>query len=112
MGVTMNLGTLTTDNFIMAGSAAGVLLQGTAYVRNETQDLRVKVVPSLGETVAIAGGLAGGPIVGVGAFILQKLLRNPIGNIFAYDYTVTGKWDDPVVTKVQRPQQEKRNIRR
>lgn len=110
--VTMNLGTLTTDNFIMAGSAAGVLLQGTAYVRNETQDLRVKVVPSLGETVAIAGGLAGGPIVGVGAFILQKLLRNPIGNIFAYDYTVTGKWDDPVVTKVQRPQQEKRNIRR
>ena len=110
--VTMNLGTLATDNFVMAGSAAGVLLQGTAFVRNETQDLRVKVVPSLGETVAIAGGLAGGPIVGVGAYILQKLLRNPIDKIFAYDYTVTGKWDDPVVTKVQRPQQEKRNIRR
>ena len=70
------------------------------------------MIPSLAETIAIAGGLAGGPIVGVGAYILQKILQNPFDKIFAYEYTVTGKWEDPVVTKITAPQPEKKTIRR
>ena len=110
--VKMNLGEMRTDDFFMRGSAAGVIMQGSADVRTETQNLRVRVIPSLAETFAIAGGLAGGPIVGVGAYILQKILKNPIGKIFAYEYTVTGKWDDPVVSKIAAPQPVKKPIRR
>ena len=110
--VKMDLGEMKTDDFFMRGSAAGVIMQGTADTRTETQNLKVKVIPSLAETIAIAGGLAGGPIVGVGAYLLQKILRNPIDKIFAYEYTVTGKWEDPVVTKVAIRQPEKKTIRR
>ncbi len=110
--VKMDLGEMKTDDFFMRGSAAGVIMQGTADTRTETQNLKVKVIPSLAETIAIAGGLAGGPIVGVGAYILQKILQNPFDKIFSYEYTVTGKWEDPVVTKVAAPQAQKRNIRR
>ena len=110
--VKMDLGEMKTDDFFMRGSAAGVLMQGSADARTETQNLKVKVIPSLAETIAVAGGIAGGPIVGVGAYILQKILQNPIGKIFAYEYTVTGKWDDPVATKVARPQPEKKTFRR
>ncbi len=110
--VKMDLGEMKTDDFFMRGSAAGVIMQGSADARTETQNLKVKVIPSLAETIAIAGGLAGGPIIGVGAYILQKILQNPFDKIFAYDYTVTGKWEDPVVTKVAVPQPEKKAIRR
>ena len=110
--VKMDLGELKTDDFFMRGSAAGVIMQGTADARTETQNLKVRVIPSLAETIAIAGGLAGGPIVGVGAYILQKILQNPFDKIFAYEYTVTGKWEDPVVTKITAPQPEKKTIRR
>ncbi len=110
--VKMDLGEMKTENFFMRGSAAGVIMQGSADVRTETQNLKVKVIPSLAETIAVAGGLAGGPIVGVGAYILQKILQNPFDKIFAYEYKVTGKWDDPIATKVARPQPEKKIIRR
>ena len=110
--VKMDLGEMKTDDFFMRGSAAGVIMQGTADTRTETQNLKVRVIPSLAETIAIAGGLAGGPIVGVGAYILQKILQNPFDKIFAYEYTVTGKWDDPIVTKITTPQSDKKTIRR
>ena len=110
--VKMDLGELKTDDFFMRGSAAGVIMQGSADARTETQNLKVKVIPSLAETIAVAGGLAGGPIVGVGAYILQKILQNPFDKIFAYEYTVTGKWDDPIATKVARSPAEKKTIRR
>jgi len=43
----------------------------------------------------------GGPAVGLGAFILQKIFKDPLGQIVAYDYAVTGTWDNPVVTKIK-----------
>ena len=110
--VKMELGEMKTDDFFMRGSAAGVIMQGSADVRTETQNLKVRVIPSLAETIAVAGGLAGGPIIGIGAYILQKILQNPFDKIFSYEYTVTGKWDDPVVAKATRPQPEKKMIRR
>lgn len=110
--VRMDLGELQTDDFFMRGSSAGVIMQGTADARTETQNLNVRVIPSLAETFAVAGGIAGGPVIGIGAYILQKILQNPLDKIFAYQYTVTGKWDDPVVTKVQAPQPERKPNRR
>jgi uncharacterized protein YhdP len=45
--------------------------------------------------------LLGGPVVGLGVFLAQKLLNDPFGQIAAYDYAVTGTWSDPNVTKIQ-----------
>ena len=33
--------------------------------------------------------------------ILQRLLKNPLGQIFAFDYEVSGTWTDPKVAKLQ-----------
>lgn len=110
--VKMDLGEMQTDDFFMRGSSAGVIMQGTADARTESQNLKVKVIPNLAETFAVAGGIAGGPVIGIAAYLLQKILQNPFDKIFAYEYNVTGNWDDPVVAKVSRPQQEKKIIRR
>jgi uncharacterized protein YhdP len=35
--------------------------------------------------------------------IAQRVLKNPLGQIFAYQYTVTGSWSDPKVVRVIAP---------
>jgi hypothetical protein len=69
----------------------------------ETQNLRVTIQPRLEDTVAVAGALLGGPVVGLGTFIANKVLKNPIGQAATFEYTVTGNWAEPVVTKLARP---------
>jgi uncharacterized protein YhdP len=36
----------------------------------------------------------------VAALALQKLLRDPVGQILAFEYSVTGTWSDPQVSKI------------
>jgi uncharacterized protein (TIGR02099 family) len=102
---TINNGVLATNDFVMQGPAALVNMAGVTDLAKETQNLRIKVVPGVGEGVAVAGAFLGGPIVGVTAYVLQKLLKDPVGHIIAYEYQVTGTWENPQVAKLgQGPQ--------
>ena len=40
-----------------------------------------------------------GAAVGAGSLLAQKVLSDPIEQMFSYDYDVTGSWSDPVVTR-------------
>jgi uncharacterized protein YhdP len=35
--------------------------------------------------------------------LISKLLKNPIGKVVAYEYQVTGSWDNPQVTRISAP---------
>jgi uncharacterized protein YhdP len=95
-------GVIRLKEFRMRGSAADVEMSGDADIAHETQNLRVRVVPSLGDSAAIGVALVN-PVAGVAAAIAQRILKNPLGQIFAFDYTVTGSWADPKVVKVLPP---------
>jgi uncharacterized protein YhdP len=97
-------GVASTDNLRMTGPAARINMSGQVDLARETQKLRVKVSPQLSDTFSVAGALIGGPIAGVAAFVAQKLLKDPLDQIAAYEYDVTGTWVEPVVVKVERPQ--------
>ncbi len=100
---TIAKGVLTTDDFRMAGPAAAVVIKGDTDLANEVQNLHVKVVPVLGDSIAAVAGLALlNPVVGLGTLIAQRLLRDPLGQIFAYEYAVTGHWADPKVERMSR----------
>ena len=86
----------------MRGSAADVEMSGQTDLARETQDLRVRVVPSLGDSAALGIGIVN-PIAGVAAALAQRILKNPLGQIFAYDYAVSGSWTDPKVVKILPP---------
>jgi uncharacterized protein YhdP len=87
----------------MNGPAAKVRMGGVADLARETQNLRVVIEPRLEDTLAVAGALLGGPVVGVGAFIASKVLKNPISQAASFEYAITGTWADPVITKVPKP---------
>jgi uncharacterized protein (TIGR02099 family) len=99
----INKGLMATNDFVINGTAAIVTMEGSVNLVEENQNLRVKVIPAASDTVAIATTLLGGPVAGLVSYVLQKLLKNPFGQIAAYNYAVTGTWDDPQVNKIQLP---------
>jgi uncharacterized protein YhdP len=86
-------------DFGMRGSAAQVSMSGEVDLAKETQNLRVRVVPSLGDSAATVIALVN-PLLAIPAAIAQKILKDPLGHIFAFDYSVTGGWADPKVAKL------------
>ncbi len=97
--VAVERGIMKTDDFELAGPAARVLISGSADVAAETQNLTVNVQPALSDSVSV-GVLIANPAVGVATYLAQKVLRDPLGQIFAFRYSVTGSWADPVVAKL------------
>jgi uncharacterized protein YhdP len=93
-------GTLFTQDFEIAGPSAHVSLAGEASLPLETQHLTLKVVPEVGEGVAIAATVLGTPVMGLTTLLVQKLLQNPLGKAVSYEYLVTGSWDNPSVTRL------------
>jgi uncharacterized protein YhdP len=92
-------GTLQLKQFNMAGPAAEVAMSGSVGLADETQELKVRVVPSLGGTASTAVAIVN-PVAGVAAAIAQKVLKNPLGQIFSHEFDVSGSWADPKVTKI------------
>jgi uncharacterized protein YhdP len=41
------------------------------------------------------------PIWGLGAFILDKILKNPLGQALTFEYRVTGTWTEPKVDRLK-----------
>ena len=96
-------GVLLTDDFEISGSSAFVSLSGEVSLPQETQALTMKVVPEVGEGMALAATVLGTPVLGLSTLLVSKLLRNPLGKAVAYEYQVTGSWDNPVVARTSAP---------
>ena len=84
-------------------------MHGSVDLGRETQSLRVKVSPQISDTVSVAGALIGGPVAGVAAFLAQRLLKDPLNQIAAYEYDISGSWSEPQVVKVERAATEAEN---
>ena len=94
-------GVMKVEEFRMRGSAAEVEMTGETDLARETQNLKLRIVPSLGGSAATAIAIVN-PLAGLLAAGVQWVLKNPLGQIFAYDYAVTGSWSDPKVEKLTR----------
>jgi uncharacterized protein (TIGR02099 family) len=103
--VRVDRGVLTTDNLKLVGPAAKVEIAGAADLEHETQRLQVKVQPALSAGVSAGAALlflanpVVGAAVGAGSLLAQKILQDPIEQMFSYTYNVAGSWSDPVVTR-------------
>jgi uncharacterized protein YhdP len=97
--VAVSNGVLNTQNMEILGPAARVQMAGSADLKNETQDIKVRVQPKFSDSVA-TGVLIASPVIGATAWVFNKVFGNPLDNAFAYDYAVTGGWADPKVDKV------------
>ncbi len=93
-------GVLSTDNLKMRGVSATVLMDGSADIGKETQNLHVVVIPDFNVgTAAVLYGIAVNPVIGLGSFLAQLFLKNPVAKAFTFQYKVSGPWKEPMVSK-------------
>lgn len=95
-------GVASTQNLRLSGLQAAVLMAGNADIAHETQDLQVVVLPELNTASASLAYAAINPAIGLGAFLGQWLLREPLRQASAREFRITGGWDDPKVERVER----------
>ena len=57
----------------------------------------------MGDTASTVVGLLN-PLAGEATLIAGRLLKNPLGQVFAFQYVVSGGWADPKVEKASGPQ--------
>jgi uncharacterized protein YhdP len=96
-------GVATTNNLRMRGAAAVVLLEGSADLEHETEDVRVVVVPEINAGTASLAYAIINPAVGLGTFLAQYFLRKPLMAASTREFHVTGAWDEPKVERIERP---------
>ncbi|HEX6321727.1 MAG TPA: YhdP family protein [Burkholderiales bacterium] len=92
-------GVMALQDFHMRGATADVAMTGKVDLARETQDLRVRVMPSLGGSASTVIALVN-PLLAIPAAIAQKILKDPLGQIFAFNYAVTGGWAEPNVERL------------
>lgn len=93
-------GSATTRNVEITSSAADIKMSGRIGMEAEDYDMVMQVRPHASAATFTGGALAGGPVVGVGLVLIQKLLR--LDKKSRDEYTISGSWDDPVVTQIKR----------
>jgi uncharacterized protein (TIGR02099 family) len=96
-------GVATTNNLQMKGVNAAVLMEGSADITREQQDIKVVVVPEINAGTASLIATAINPAIGLGTFLAQFLLREPLQAATTQQFHISGSWDDPKVEKIDQP---------
>lgn len=93
-------GIAATNNLQMKGVSAAVLMEGSADIDRETQNLRVVVVPEINAGTASLVATVINPAVGLGTFLAQMFLRGPLIEAATQEFRIDGAWSDPHVARV------------
>jgi uncharacterized protein YhdP len=100
--VTIEQGMAATNNLQMKGVNAAVLMEGKADIARETQDLKVVVVPEINAGTASLVATVINPAIGLGTFLAQLFLRQPLMRAATQEFHITGTWADPRMARVPR----------
>ncbi|MDH5611461.1 MAG: DUF3971 domain-containing protein [Gammaproteobacteria bacterium] len=91
-------GYASSNNIDVKAAAANMKLKGRIGMVDKDYDLLMQVKPNSSAAAFTGGTLAGGPILGAGLVLINKLLGLEAS---AYDeYKITGSWDEPKVDKI------------
>ncbi|MDD2918209.1 YhdP family protein [Rhodoferax sp.] len=101
--VTIEKGMARTNNLQMKGVNAAVLMEGSADIARETQDIKVVVIPEISSgTASLLLATVINPAIGLGTFLAELFLRRPMIESATQEFHIDGSWADPHITKVLR----------
>ena len=100
--VSIEQGIARTSNLQMKGVNAAVLMDGSADIGRETQNVKVVVIPEINAGSASLIASAINPLMGLTSFLAQVILRKPLIDANTQEFLVDGTWADPRVTRVER----------
>ena len=98
--VKIERGIASSNNLQMKGVNVAVLMEGQAHIANETQDLKVLVIPDINAGAASLMYSAINPLIGLTTFVAQYVLRRPLSESSTQQFHIDGTWSEPRVTQV------------
>ena len=100
--VNIRQGVAATNNLQMKGVNAAVLMEGSADIARETQDIKVVVVPEINAGTASLIATVINPAIGLGTFLAQFFLRRPLIAATTQEFHIDGSWSNPRITRTER----------
>ena len=94
---TISNGIANISDLTMKGPQGTIRLSGVANLIDETQDMRITVLPNLNAGSASVAYSFINPIVGLSTLVGQYLFSDEVSKLFQLDYLVQGTWDAPQV---------------
>ena len=91
-------GNLYTNKTKLTGHAADVYFRGRIGLSNKDYDQVMSVVPRISSGVSGWIAVAQGAVIGLTAYIAQKMLG--VDEAAKNQYHITGNWSDPVIKKM------------
>ena len=107
-------GNAYTNNLAMSGPSVNIDVSGRTGLVEQDYDQIATITPKMSNSLPVTSALFGPIGVGVGAVIylageIFHSLPGKIDTILRKQYTITGAWDDPQVTKIKRQEEDKDN---
>ena len=93
-------GVSRSDNTKVATQHGTILISGESDFAKRTLNSRVVFLPNINAGNASLAGAFITPAIGIGTFLAQLFLREPLSQLFKVEYDISGSWDDPVIQKV------------
>jgi uncharacterized protein YhdP len=93
-------GIAATNNLQMKGVNAAVLMEGKADIAHETQDIKAVVIPEINAGTASLVASVINPAIGLGTFLAQMFLRQPLIRANTQEFQINGSWYDPHITQI------------
>ena len=98
---------LSVADFRLDGPLVAVVAMGNTHLLGKKVDFQAVAVPKIEMSgAAILSGIIVNPIVGVGAFLTQWLLQEPLSRALTQYFHVTGTWDQLKLDDVPLPSEE------
>lgn len=104
---TLKSGDAYTDNLLLKGPAAEIGVVGRTGLEQRDYDQTAVVTGSLGQSLPVAGAIAGGPVVGAALLVFSQIFKEPLKGMARGYYRITGTWDNPVVQRVDGSEKKK-----
>jgi uncharacterized protein (TIGR02099 family) len=98
--VRIDQGVAFTNNLQMKGVVAGALIEGSADLVRETQNLKVVVIPEINAGTASLYMATINPLIGLTSYLAQIVLSKPLVRAGTSEFHIDGTWAAPRVTKV------------
>jgi len=107
-------GNAYTNNLAMTGPSVNINISGRTGLIEQDYDQTATVTPKVTDSLPVASALFGPIGAGVGAviFLASEIfhsLPEKIDTLLRKQYTITGAWDDPQITKIKRNDEKDTN---
>ena len=93
-------GIMSTQDSYIDGPVAYASMKGDLDLVKRLYDLNLSISPHITASLPIVATIAGGPIVGLAAWVANKIINQSMQKITAYSYKISGPWKEPIVQQL------------